>query len=59
MTLFKGSLQEQEDIESDSSLSQSPNMMDWLSQARSTRNQQHQDTVQRQRVDNQTTTVSQ
>lgn len=59
MTLFKGSLQEQEDTESDSSLSQSPNMMDWLSQARSTRNQQHQDTVQRQRVDNQTTTVDQ
>ncbi|XP_048062412.1 nesprin-1 isoform X1 [Megalobrama amblycephala] len=48
-THIQGSLQEQEDIESDSSLSQSPNMMDWLSQARSTRNQQHQDTVQRQR----------
>uniref|UniRef100_A0A8C1T5H7 Spectrin repeat containing, nuclear envelope 1a n=1 Tax=Cyprinus carpio TaxID=7962 RepID=A0A8C1T5H7_CYPCA len=49
-THIQGSLQEQEDIESDSSLSQSPNMMDWLSQARSTRNQQHQDTVQRQRL---------
>uniref|UniRef100_A0A8C1YUK6 Spectrin repeat containing, nuclear envelope 1a n=1 Tax=Cyprinus carpio TaxID=7962 RepID=A0A8C1YUK6_CYPCA len=48
-THIQGSLQEQEDTESDSSLSQSPNMMDWLSQARSTRNQQHQDTVQRQR----------
>ncbi|XP_052391485.1 nesprin-1 isoform X1 [Carassius gibelio] len=48
-THIQGSLQEQEDIESDSSLSQSPNIMDWLSQARSTRNQQHQDTVQRQR----------
>ncbi|XP_016311636.1 nesprin-1-like isoform X6 [Sinocyclocheilus anshuiensis] len=48
-THIQGSLQEQEDIESDSSLSQSPNMMDWLSQSRSTRNQQHQDTVQRQR----------
>uniref|UniRef100_A0A8C1U557 Spectrin repeat containing, nuclear envelope 1a n=1 Tax=Cyprinus carpio TaxID=7962 RepID=A0A8C1U557_CYPCA len=43
-THIQGSLQEQEDTESDSSLSQSPNMMDWLSQARSTRNQQHQDT---------------
>ncbi|KAK7133089.1 hypothetical protein R3I94_015094 [Phoxinus phoxinus] len=48
-THIQGSLQEQEDTESDSSLSQSPNMMDWLIQARSTRNQQHQDTVQRQR----------
>ncbi|XP_067272909.1 nesprin-1 isoform X4 [Pseudorasbora parva] len=48
-THIQGSLQEQEDTESDSSLSQSPNMLDWLSQARSTRNQQHQDTVQRQR----------
>ncbi|XP_073712130.1 nesprin-1 isoform X2 [Misgurnus anguillicaudatus] len=48
-THIQGSLQEQEDSESDSSLSQSPNMMDWLSQARSTRNQQHQDTVQRQK----------
>ncbi|TRY57107.1 hypothetical protein DNTS_023982 [Danionella cerebrum] len=43
-THIQDSLHEQEDTESDSSLSQSPNVMDWLSQARSTRNQQHQDT---------------
>uniref|UniRef100_A0A8B9L0L9 Spectrin repeat containing, nuclear envelope 1a n=1 Tax=Astyanax mexicanus TaxID=7994 RepID=A0A8B9L0L9_ASTMX len=49
-THIQGSLLEQEDSEPDSSLSQSPSVMDWLSQARSTRSQQHQDTVQRQRV---------
>ncbi|XP_022518839.2 nesprin-1 isoform X7 [Astyanax mexicanus] len=48
-THIQGSLLEQEDSEPDSSLSQSPSVMDWLSQARSTRSQQHQDTVQRQR----------
>uniref|UniRef100_A0AAR2JHF7 Spectrin repeat containing, nuclear envelope 1b n=1 Tax=Pygocentrus nattereri TaxID=42514 RepID=A0AAR2JHF7_PYGNA len=49
-THIQGSLLEQEDSESDSSLSQSPSVLDWLSQARSTRSQQHQDIVQRQRV---------
>ncbi|XP_023282951.1 nesprin-1-like, partial [Seriola lalandi dorsalis] len=44
-----GSLQEQEDSEPDSSLSQSPNVQDWLSQARSTRTQQHHDNLLRQR----------
>ncbi|XP_037393333.1 nesprin-1 isoform X3 [Pygocentrus nattereri] len=48
-THIQGSLLEQEDSESDSSLSQSPSVLDWLSQARSTRSQQHQDIVQRQR----------
>ncbi|KAG7239212.1 hypothetical protein INR49_029965 [Caranx melampygus] len=45
----QGSLQEQEDSEPDSSLSQSPNVQDWLSQARSTRTQQHHDNLLRQR----------
>lgn len=44
------SLQEQEDSESDSSLSQSPSVQDWLAQARTTRSQQHLDSLQRQRV---------
>lgn len=47
---FQGSLQEQDDSEPDSSLSQSPNVQDWLSQARSTRTQQHHDNLLRQRV---------
>ncbi|XP_028253699.1 nesprin-1 [Parambassis ranga] len=46
---IQGSLQEQEDSEPDSSLSQSPNVQDWLSQARSTRTQQHHDNLLRQR----------
>lgn len=46
----QGSLMEQEESEPDSSLSQSPSVLDWLSQARSTRSQQHQDTMQRHRV---------
>ncbi|KAF5900062.1 nesprin-1-like isoform X2, partial [Clarias magur] len=48
-THIQGSLMEQEETEPDSSLSQSPSVLDWLSQARSTRSQQHQDTVQKQR----------
>lgn len=48
--LDQGSLQEQEDSEPDSSLSQSPNVQDWLSHARSTRTQQHHDNLLRQRV---------
>uniref|UniRef100_M3ZLV0 KASH domain-containing protein n=1 Tax=Xiphophorus maculatus TaxID=8083 RepID=M3ZLV0_XIPMA len=47
---IQGSLQEQEDSEPDSSLSQSPNVQDWLSQARSTRCQQHHDNLLRQKV---------
>ncbi|XP_027140369.1 nesprin-1 isoform X4 [Larimichthys crocea] len=46
---IQGSLQELEDSEPDSSLSQSPNVQDWLSQARSTRTQQHHDNLLRQR----------
>ncbi|XP_041831658.1 nesprin-1-like [Melanotaenia boesemani] len=46
---IQGSLQEQEDSDPDSSLSQSPNVQDWLSQARSTRTQQHHDNILRQR----------
>ncbi|CAB1447010.1 unnamed protein product, partial [Pleuronectes platessa] len=46
---IQGSLQEQEDSEPDSSLSQSPNVQDWLSQARSTRTQQQHDNLLRQR----------
>ncbi|KAF1374585.1 hypothetical protein PFLUV_G00230620 [Perca fluviatilis] len=46
---IEDSLQEQEDSESDSSLSQSPSVQDWLAQARTTRSQQHQDSLQRQR----------
>uniref|UniRef100_A0A3P8TBY5 Spectrin repeat containing nuclear envelope protein 1 n=1 Tax=Amphiprion percula TaxID=161767 RepID=A0A3P8TBY5_AMPPE len=46
---IQGSLQEQEDSDPDSSLSQSPNVQDWLSQARSTRTQQHHDNLLRQR----------
>ncbi|XP_060722109.1 nesprin-1 isoform X2 [Tachysurus vachellii] len=48
-THIQGSLMEQEESEPDSALTQSPSILDWLSQARSTRSQQHQDTVQRQR----------
>lgn len=48
--LQQDSLQEQEDSESDSSLSQSPSVQDWLAQARTTRSQQHEDSLQRQRV---------
>uniref|UniRef100_A0A8C7FMX2 Spectrin repeat containing nuclear envelope protein 1 n=1 Tax=Oncorhynchus kisutch TaxID=8019 RepID=A0A8C7FMX2_ONCKI len=47
---IQGSLQEQEDSEPDSILSQSPNIQDWLSQARSTRTQQHHDNLLRQKV---------
>lgn len=36
--------------ESDSSRSQSPNVQDWLAQARSTRSLQQQDSLQRQKV---------
>uniref|UniRef100_A0A3Q3FN38 Spectrin repeat containing, nuclear envelope 1a n=1 Tax=Labrus bergylta TaxID=56723 RepID=A0A3Q3FN38_9LABR len=46
---IQGSLQEQEDSETDTSLSQSPNVQDWLSQARSSRTQQHHDNLLRQR----------
>ncbi|KAK0149352.1 Nesprin-1 [Merluccius polli] len=46
---IQGTLQEQEDSETDSTLSQSPNVQDWLSQARSTRTQQHHDNLLRQR----------
>jgi len=46
----KGALQEPEDSESDSSLSQSPSVQDWLAQARTTRTQQHEDSLKRQRV---------
>ncbi|XP_076833611.1 nesprin-1-like isoform X2 [Brachyhypopomus gauderio] len=46
---IQGSLQEQSDSESESSLSQSPNMHEWLAEARSTRNLQHQDSLQRQK----------
>ncbi|XP_063352154.1 nesprin-1 isoform X7 [Pelmatolapia mariae] len=46
---IQGSLQEQEDSEPDSSLSQSPNVQDWLSQARSTRTQQQHDNLRRQK----------
>ncbi|XP_031731325.1 nesprin-1 isoform X8 [Anarrhichthys ocellatus] len=46
---IQGSLQEQEDSEPDSSLSQSPNVQDWLSQARTTRTQQYHDNLLRQR----------
>ncbi|XP_077443053.1 nesprin-1 isoform X2 [Stigmatopora argus] len=46
---IQGSLQELDDSEPDSSLSQSPNVQDWLSQARSSRTQQHQDNLLRQR----------
>ncbi|KAG1946578.1 nesprin-1 [Pimephales promelas] len=47
---IQDSLQEPSDSsESDSSLSQSPNMQDWLAQARSTRSLQHQDTLQKQK----------
>lgn len=49
--LLQDSFKEPSDSsESDSSLSQSPNMQDWLAQARSTRSLQHQDTLQKQRV---------
>ncbi|CAL9692474.1 unnamed protein product [Knipowitschia caucasica] len=46
---IQGSLQEQEESEASSSLSQSPNVQDWLSQARSSRTQQHHDNLLRQR----------
>ncbi|KAJ8270593.1 hypothetical protein GJAV_G00116870 [Gymnothorax javanicus] len=46
---IQGCLQEQEDSEPDSALSQSPSVQDWLAQARTTRSQQHQDSVQRQK----------
>ncbi|XP_019750512.1 nesprin-1 isoform X11 [Hippocampus comes] len=46
---IQGSLQEQDDSEPDSSLSQSPNVQDWLSQARSSRTQQHHDNLLQQR----------
>ncbi|XP_068610253.1 nesprin-1 [Brachionichthys hirsutus] len=47
---IQGSLQDQEDSEPDSSMSQSPNVQDWLSQARCTRTQQHHDNLLRQRA---------
>lgn len=50
LSFLQGSLQEQEDSEPDSSLSQSPNVQDWLSQARSTRTKQHHDRLLQQRV---------
>lgn len=50
LSFFQGSLQEAEDSEPDSSLSQSPNVQDWLSQARSTRTQQQHDNLLRQKV---------
>ncbi|XP_053736179.1 nesprin-1 isoform X10 [Synchiropus splendidus] len=46
---IQGSLQEQDDSEPDSTLSQSPNVQDWLSQARSSRTQQYHDNLLRQR----------
>ncbi|MCJ8736789.1 hypothetical protein PDJAM_G00016450 [Pangasius djambal] len=46
---IQASLQEQSDSESETSLSQSPNVRDWLAHAHSTRNQHQQDTLQRQR----------
>ncbi|XP_076155328.1 nesprin-1 isoform X4 [Alosa pseudoharengus] len=42
-------VQEQDDSESDSTLSQSSTVQDWLDQARCTRTQQQQDTLQRQK----------
>lgn len=50
VSFIQGSLQEQEDSEPDSSLSQSPNVQDWLSQARSTRTQQQHENQLQQRV---------
>lgn len=49
---IQGSLQEQEDSEPDSTLSQSPNVQDWISHARSTRTQQDHDNLLRQKVGN-------
>lgn len=46
----QGSLQEQEESESESSLTQSPTMQEWLAQAQTTRSQQQEDSLQRQRV---------
>ncbi|XP_061127011.1 nesprin-1-like isoform X2 [Syngnathus typhle] len=46
---IQGSLQEPDDSEPDLSLSQSPSVQDWLSQARSSRTQQHHDNLLRQR----------
>ncbi|MED6238399.1 hypothetical protein ATANTOWER_020000, partial [Ataeniobius toweri] len=46
---IQGSLQEPEDSESDSSLSSSPSVQDWLAQARTTRTQHHEDSLQRQK----------
>ncbi|XP_041950505.1 nesprin-1 [Alosa sapidissima] len=46
---IQGSLQEQEDSESDSTLSQSPNFQDWLSQLRNSRGQKRHEHSQRQR----------
>lgn len=50
LALLQGSLQQQEESDSDSSLSQSPSVQDWLAQARTTRSQQQEDSLQRQRV---------
>uniref|UniRef100_A0A4W5PDW6 Spectrin repeat containing, nuclear envelope 1b n=1 Tax=Hucho hucho TaxID=62062 RepID=A0A4W5PDW6_9TELE len=47
---IQGFLQDQEDSESDSSLSPGTSVQDWLAQARTTRSQHHQDSLQRQRV---------
>ncbi|MEQ2164753.1 hypothetical protein GOODEAATRI_010030 [Goodea atripinnis] len=46
---IQGSLQEPEDSESDSSPSSSPSVQDWLAQARTTRTQHHEDSLQRQK----------
>ncbi|TSO25166.1 Nesprin-1 [Bagarius yarrelli] len=46
---IQGLLQEQSDSESESSLSQGPNVQDWLAHAHTTRNQHQQDTLQKQR----------
>ncbi|XP_037550764.1 nesprin-1 [Nematolebias whitei] len=46
---LQGSLQEPEDSGSESSLSQSPSVQDWLAQARTTRTQQQEDSLQRQK----------
>uniref|UniRef100_A0A1A8H4I9 Spectrin repeat containing, nuclear envelope 1b n=1 Tax=Nothobranchius korthausae TaxID=1143690 RepID=A0A1A8H4I9_9TELE len=46
---IQGSAPEPEDSESDSSLSRSSSVQDWLAQARTTRTQQQEDSLQRQK----------
>ncbi|RXM34120.1 Nesprin-1 [Acipenser ruthenus] len=46
---IQGTLQEKEDSEPSSALCQSPSIQEWLAQARTTRSQRHQDSLQRQR----------